>query len=372
MIRSIENVTRGSRVSSEDIREMTDGLYQKHSAGYHKILQLYGLLRTASLGLEMTNSAMSSVISSLVTEDANVLIYDAADTPTYPSSIGAGEKAECHQEFMTIIGKRVNTKLVFTDDDNVIDSAITVRKALSTADNSIPTGVVENAVENALTGDAPYIARYLMDSAVRTTLTLDMKSTAKPMYINALRFIPIPSVGMVTLDNITYGSGSSIILNGGSALPEIEEFSLDRSYQGYIHFRPITTTDFYIALSSETYMSNFEAVAIGLSRLIGEINTYASTSYIGWEVEYPTGYTKINRLRIIPGKYSNGVDNTRVKVYDNVDDFNAVNDSYIELCGSNTSLNISSTSVPTPYILLEIDNDNGTTPCVSQVKLEFE
>jgi hypothetical protein len=211
-----------------------------------------------------------------------------------------------------------------------------------------------------------------MPSAVRTTLDISVRSTAKPLSINALRFNPMPAAGMITLDSLQYGAGTNVVLNGGADLTELSSFELDRTYQGYIHFRPITSTAFTISLSSETYISAFNAVAIGLSRLIGELNTYASKSYVGWLVEYPDGYTKIKNLKILPAKYSNGVANTSVKIYDNEGDFNLVNDSYIEQCDDDTNLDIQSSSVPTPYVLLEIDNDNGTSPCVGKVQLEFE
>ena len=372
MIKSIENVGRGRRVSSEENRDIIDGMYQKYAKTYHRIQQLYGLTKTLSLGLEMTNVAMASTISALITDTANTLLLDAQSTYIYPSSITDGEKAEVHPEFMNIIGKRVNSRLVFTDTNNIIDPAISIVKTIGTVDNSIPTKIIENTVENCLTGASPYIARYQMDTAVRTTLTLDIKSMAKTMSINALRVVPIPAVGMISIDSIKYGAGSSVVLNGGNVLEELSDYDLDRTYQGYIHFRPVTATDLFIALSSETYVPEFGAVAIGLSKVIAELNTYASTSYIGWLATYPDGYTKISRLQILPAKYSNVVDNTRVKIYDNVTDFNAVNDNYIELCGSNTLLNIDSTTVPTPYILLELDNDSGTTPCVGKIRLEFE
>jgi hypothetical protein len=371
MIRGIENVTRGNRVSSEEIREIIDGLYQKYASNYHKTLQLFSLLRTASLGLEMTNSAWSAVTNALVETGDNILDFTPYSSYLYPTSIADGEKAEIHQEFMAFIGKRVNSRLVFTDTDNVIDPSITIIKSVHTSDNSIPTRVIENIIDNCITGEAPFIARYLMDSAVKTTLNVTIRSTAKPLSINSLRFIPIPAVGMVTLDNLTYGAGTNVVLNGGAVLPAITSFDMSRSYQGYINFRPLTTTILGMSLSSETYISSFEAVAIGLSRLIGELNTYASTSYIGWLAEYPTGYTKISNIQILPARYSNGVANTRVKIYDNLNDFNLANDSYIELCDDNTNLNIQATAVPTPYILLEIDNDNGTTPCVERVRLQF-
>ena len=372
MIRSIENISRGNRVSSEETRDITDSMYQKYASGYHKILQLYGLLNTTTLGLEMTSSAMSSVLSSLVVAEDNIVTFDPYSTHVYPSSLTEGEKAEYHQEFMAFIAKRVNSQLVFTDTYDRIDSSLSLVKTVYTSDNSIPTKIVENAIENCLTGAAPFIARYMMESAVRTTLNIDIRSTSKPLSINAIRFVPIPSIGMISLDSIKYGSGSNVVLNGGADLPEISAYTLNRTYQGYIHFRPITTTDLYLALSSETYISSFGAVAVGLSRLIGELNTYASISYIGWEVEYPDGYDKITNLKILPAKYSNGVNGTSVRIYDNLADFNLVNDNYIERCDADTNLNIQYSSVPTPYILLEIENDNGTSPCVGSVKLEFE
>lgn len=371
MIREIENIDSGNRVSSEDTRTITDELYRRHSSSYHKLLQIYGLVRTSAVCLEMTNTALVNAVTEMDSTEDNVVLLTPYDTPTYPTSITDGEKAERSQEFMSIYAKRVNTDSVFVDENDYIDSSIEITKSITTEDNSVPTAVVENSTDNILRSDVPYVARYLMDSAVRTTLKVGIKSEDKQMAINAIRFVPMPAVGMVSLDSITYGAGSNIVLNGGEDLEAITSYDFDRTFQGYIHFRPVDTNYIYVSVSSETYLSSLSAVGIGITKIIGEINTYSPTSYIGWPIEFPGAYSRLSRVRILPSKYSNGVENTQVKIYDSLSDFNQVNDNYIALCGANTSVDITHTVVPEPYLLLEITSENGTTPSVGKIQLEF-
>lgn len=372
MLRDIEDISRDKRVSSTKTRSLTDELYNKISSNFHRLLQVYGMVRTATVCLELTNASMMTVLAATETDQPNIVTVTAYDDCIYPSIVETNERAERNQEFVSITAKRVNSRLVFADEDGILNPSISLTKAIQTADDKSPKYVIENSIENAFRGDLPYVARFVKDEVAKTTLLLDIESKDQAYAINAIRYIPMPAMGAITLDGLSYSDGKLLTLNGGGKLEDISVYTLARTYQGYIHFEPIETTKLSLKLSSEVYLSALAAIAIGITKIIGEFNTYALKSYIGWKIDYPFGYSKLKNIRLIPATYSSSMKNASIKIYNNVNDFNQTNDNYIIKCGENTDVDIRETSVPEPYMLLELDSENNTTPCVGRIRLEFE
>jgi hypothetical protein len=173
------------------------------------------------------------------------------------------------------------------------------------------------------------------------------------------------------LEKLRYDGINPVVLNGSLEFDETSIYDVTRTFPGYIHFEPVETSLIRMAISSELYVSSLGAVTVGLSKIVGEYHTYAQTSYIGYKVSYPTGTTKLTRVKMSLDSYSLSLANVRIKVYDSVDDFNAVNNSYVVSCGADQTVN-----VPDPgndlYFLVEFESVNNTTPCVGKIELEYE
>ena len=371
MIREIEDISRERRVSSTKTRELTDTLYNRISWSFHRLLQVYGMARTATVCLELTNASMMTVLASTEKDEQNVTAITAYDEAIYPSIVEESEKAERNQEFVSITSKRVNSRLVLADENGVINPSLEIIKTAVSGDQRAPRYIIENSISNAFRGDLPYVARYVKDDVSKVVLNLSITSKDQPFTINALKFIPMPAMGATVLEALTYDVGKNVVMNGGVELPPISVYQIERTYQGYIHFEPVSTTELTLSLASEVYLSALGCIAIGINKIVGEFNTYAIKSYIGWPIKYPYGYSRIANIQIIPATYSESMKNVRAKIYDNINDFNQVNDRYIALCDENTDLDIRQTSAPTPYLLLELDSENNTTPCVGRIRLEF-
>jgi hypothetical protein len=330
------------------------------------------MVRTATVCLELTNASMMTVLASTESDDPNIVNITAYDDALYPTSISSYEKAERNQEFVSITAKRVNSRLVFADADGTLNPSMEVVKTIRTEDNIAPRYIVENSIENIFRGDLPYVARYVKDEVAKTRLQLDINSKDQPFAINAIKYIPMPAMGAIVLETLTYDEGKPITLNGGVTFPDVTQYSLERTYQGYIHFEPVDASSIRFSLSSEVYLSALSCIAIGITKILGELNTYALKSYIGWKMVYPHDATRLINVQIIPATHSSSVKNVRVRIYDNVDDFNQANDQYIVSCGNDTDVDIRKVSIPNPYILMELTSENNTTPCVGRIRLEFE
>ena len=182
----------------------------------------------------------------------------------------------------------------------------------------------------------------------------------------------MPAAGSILLKSITYNGSKTFKFNGGGTIPSTDTYSVDRTTQGYFHFEPIELSSLRIVLESQVYISALKCLALGINKIIGELNTYASKSYIGYKVEYPDETSSLKKIQITPAGYSKNVDNVRLKLYDNLNDFNAMNNNYI-ISGSNIIVvDVSKAVSPSLYVLVELESVNNTTPCVGQVKLTFE
>lgn len=371
MLRNIEEINRSKKVSSKNTRELTDDLYNSLSRNFHRLLQIHGMVRTSTVCLELTNASMMTVLASAEKDEPHIINITAYDECLFPTAISDNEQAERSQEFVTITSKRVNSRSIFVDENDILNSSLEFTKAIKTSDEKIPKYIIENSIENAFKGDLPYVSRFVKDEVKKTTLELQILSKDQPFTLNAIRYIPMPAMGAITLDSMTYDGGKHLVTNGDCVLPDVNTYAIDRTYQGYIHFEPIETSTFCIQLSSEVYLSALSCTAIGITKIIGEFNTYALKSYIGWKITYPYGYTQLKNITIFPATYSTSMKHVRIKIYDNSNDFNEISDRYIIQCGENTEVNIQQSTVPEPYILMELDSVSNTTPCVGRIRLEF-
>jgi hypothetical protein len=370
LIEDIREISRADRVSSSQLRELDDKVYAELSSGYHNLLRLLGKVRTLNTCLVLTNASLSSLLNSEST-DENTVIIDSGTAPLYPSSISDGEKAERDTEFGVITAKKVNSRLVFTDDAGIMKPTVRVVRA---TDNALflekPDYVVENAVEHCLEGDEPYLASFTKDSMSRSNITLEMRSTDQPFLINAIKYIPMPMAGSVMLEKLRYDGINPVVLNGGLEFEETSIYNTARTFPGYIHFEPVETSLIKMAVSSELYISTLGSVTVGVSKIVGEYHTFAKTSYIGYKVEFPTGTTKLTKVKMEKDSYALSLSNVIIKVYNSADDFNAVSNHYIVSCGVEQEV-----SVPDPggslYFLIEIESVNNTTPCLGKIELEY-
>lgn len=371
MIENIRTVNREDRVKSEDNRELDDRIYATLSDEHHCLLRLLGRVRIMNTTLTLTNASLSSLLNS-DTSSGNTVLINSNTIPMYPTSLTDEQKAERDTEFGILTAKKLNSRLVFTDNNDIVKPTITVTRA---TDNSLflekPDYVVENSIRHILEGSEPYMASFVREEMSKSNITLDIRSTDQPFLINALKYIPMPMAGSVMLEKLRYDGINPVVLNGGMEFSEASLFDITRTFPGYIHFEPVETSLIRLAVSSELYVSSLEAVTVGLSKIVGEYHTYAQTSYIGYKVSYPEGTTKLTRVKMSLDNYSLSLANVRIKVYDSVDDFNTINSRYIISCGSDQTVDI-----PDPgndlYFLVEFESVNNTTPCVGKIELEYE
>lgn len=371
MIEELRRISRTHVVQSSEQRELDDRIAAELSDQYHRILELSGRMKILASCIDLMDAAIVNVINAAYTGDANTVIIGPGTGAIYPTAVTDDEKAERITEFGIIIAKRVSTKLVFTDaNGNVYPFIDIVRSSNNALYLQQPDRIIENSVFHALDSDVPYLAHFVKENMTRSNVILDIVSTDRPVEINAVRFKPMPVVGSVQLDYVRYGDGQKIVMNGAENFDETAAYESRRTFPAYVHFEPVITSRLQVSFSSEIYSASSGSVAVGVNQIIGEHNVYAETSYIGYEVEFPDGTSRLTRIEAIADEFAGSLDNIRMRVYDSLENFNAMNSNYVTTCESSMNTNIAG---PGPlYLLVELSSVNNTTPCIGKIQLEFD
>lgn len=372
MIEEIKRVGRGERVSSIDNRIFDKKLYTGISNQYHRLIQVLGKVRTMSASLAATNAAISRIISSMTVDEENIQTITTNTEPIYPYSCGDNQKAEIADEYGIIISKRMNTSMVFIDTlGNILPSIEIMRTTTSgVTDTQIISAITDNALDNILMEDDPYLAKFIGQGLTSANLTVDIYSRNKSININAIRCIPMPAIDAVSMLLAKYDGINPVVVNGSKELTTYLDYTSLRSFPGYIHFEPVETQLIRFMFVSNLYVSSLSAIIIGLSRIIGEYNTYAKKSYIGYKITPPDGATKIKNIAIYTDGFGESVDNVNIKIYDNQIDFDAMSNDYIKLVSQ--VMDVDMILGAETYYLLEFESVNNTTPTVNRIVTEFE
>lgn len=371
MIDQMRTVSRRERVSSKEIRDVDDKFHRAISTQYHRVLQLLGKVRTASTCLSATNGAMTRLYRSLSDRVEGSLVVNASSPVLYPSSLVESAQATVEPEFGVITARVLNRALVFTDEKENIRPHINVARSTSGVGTTTRT-IVENAVSHALVGTEPYLARFVGSNTGYVELTLDILSLTRKMNINALRLVPMPSAGGVSLVQLVHTNNDNVILNGGLPFPESFLFRESTSLAGHIHFQPIETNLLRMTLATDLYLSDLDCSVIGVAKVIGEYNTYAKNSAVGFSLDIPDGATRLAALSISADNFAQSVENAKVKVYSDLSSFNAMSNDYITWATHTMQTPGVSVSGEKIYLLLEIESVDGTTPCIGKITARFE
>lgn len=374
MIKEIQSIDSDKKVKSRDMREYADKVYARLSKTYHRTMQTAGNARTSAVCLSLLNSSMSNVLSFLGASAANKRVISPYDTAIYP--VSSFHRVEKDTGLMTFSAKKISTSPVFTDTQNNIYESISATREITTADNLPTTSIVENDIVHLLIGDIPYLIRVAKTVTSRVSVSITISTDNSSLPINTIKYLPMPSAGIVTLDSISFNSGEKIVMNGSKTLDDSTGHVFSRTFQGLLNFNEIKMSTMNIVISSETYLSNYDCVAIGLSYLKGEYNTYAQKSYIGWAIPYPLSYTNLTKIKAYAANYSSSLDNVNFRLYSSEAEFLAVSDNYINTfaseCDYTIGWNIDQSLYPDLYLMMEITTENNITPCVGKIELEFE
>lgn len=370
MIEDIRDINRSDPISSINNRKIDDKILAELSNQYHTLLSLLGKVNTLSVCLNLTNASLVNMLKS-VDEEEDKIYIDSHTEPQYPTSISEIDMAENISEYGIIIAKRINNRSIFVDDNDIIKPNIEIVRS---TDNSLflenPDKVIENSPKHAFEGIEPYIAQFVKNNMSRSNITIDVKSNSQPFLINAIKYIPMPMAGSIMLERLRYDGINPVILNGEVEFDETSIYDIHRTLPGYIHFEPVETSVMRITVTSELFNTSLNAVTVGISKIAGEYNTYASKSYIGYKVNTPLGYTKLKAVTMNKDGYTMSLNNISIKIYDSLDEFNNVSNRYLISCGTNQTVDIPCENIPL-YFLVEIDSINNTTPSLSGISLEY-
>ena len=98
----IDKISRSTQVSSEDIREIFDGLLSDSINNYHFLSQVKVLVNSLISCIELTNTGSLTVAAANSVGDSNTTIINAFTKPIFPTSIGEESYAERSTEFVSI------------------------------------------------------------------------------------------------------------------------------------------------------------------------------------------------------------------------------------------------------------------------------
>lgn len=374
------DITRTSKVSAAETQQYTEDVNTQLATQFHDIKSILGDVRVLTTCVKLMGSALDLIYKK--TDSSAVHTYITVATPAcYPTSV-SNMRASIHGDMNCITAKILSKKEVLLNTDGTLISGITITR-VSAIPTSAPTPstISENDPLRMLAKGVPYITTFTHDDAKSmkdARLKISIISNSRPLVFNALRLIPMPTVGTVCVDDIGYGSSATLnrlVMNGGEPFAAGIPCDTNRARPVYIHCEPISTRTFSVCLSSNITIVDLNAICMGISRLVAEYNVYASDSYIGYKVTVPAG-KKLARIDIRTSAWVSATDNIELRVYTKSEAFNAVDTrSDATLTGSGGALvtpsEINADGTGTLYILAKLTAENGTTPCVTGFDLTW-
>lgn len=368
------DITRRSPVSSYETREAIDQANADIARLYHRSLELLGRAHVLGTCMDLTNASLLRLIrEELWAPDSGSIAFTPTSEAIYPTSLDALSYAEQSPEFGIMHARRAETQNVFADTFGRLRAGFSLAR---TTNNALflarPDALVENDLANVIGGGTPYLAFFEKADIDRANITLHLTSAGAPFTINALRYSPMPAAGSQVLELIKYSSISAPRFNGGVSLTDLSVDSTTdqrtpRSFAGYLHFEPLTTTSLRLSVSSDLYLSSMGAIVVGMSAIVGELNVYARNSTIGFSAAVPAGKTRLSSLTINTDAFGGDASNVRVRLYWTREAFDRMEDHFLSTAATRTC-DIPLTGA-TIYATIEFTSVNNTTPTVSSVVL---
>jgi len=361
---------RSHIVSSARMRKFQEYTNAQFGLIYHRILGLLGDTRTLVVCNTMTNLAFLRLLGEVASTN-EVIINPFTATALVPSSATQAQRATCDREVGYISAGIVGSQQLFVMGSS-LDPRVKLTRSSEISKESASNvwAILENDISYALVDEVPYLARFavLSDPGV-IDLTLTVAFTGASFTCNAVKIIPVPIAGGVTIADVTHTAGLSLYGNNHTLITAATEIDDERSFAAFIPFEPVKTTSMSITFLSSLYSSVLKCTSVGIGLMSFYHNIYARKSYIGFYIEPPEGATRIAQVTTKATPFTPDLSGVQYYFYPDRNSFDLISNEFVAVTGPNQYANIPAAPY---YLLVEIASTNNTTPVIKSIKLSYE
>lgn len=342
---------------------------------------LSGQVSLANTCVSVTESAIArELVRTKSIIPSNTIACGTGSTVIYPSSItDENKKATVDKLYNVITLPIIERRTQFTNSNGNLYSTVSVERysPMEFAFDSDTDEIFESPFENCLIGSLPYICVARKANLTSMTLYLNIKSSGEDFAINTLKIVPFPSVGATSFLGVS-PARNVITMCNGTTFETLQDMTYERSLPSLIPFRTIKTNSVEILFISDLVVDSLSSggtgskttIALGVSSISGELNTYSDEAWIGFKVDVPAGTTRLHLITISGSFETDTVEGHTVRIYTNESNFNAMNSSFVYMTSTSDSPDITMTT-SSIWILSNLKRVQGVTPSLRNITLSF-
>ena len=358
-------------LSSKETADFRKNVETRQSDHYFAIKKLKGKVDIFATSLVMTEAAITIMLDAQ-SEDDSVLTFSSRSDKIYPTSSDVEYNAESLSDFNSISAYRTNTESVFITDVGDLRDDILIDRTTNTAFelDKDQDRILDNNPVYCFSGDTPYMISFEKnsDGSLDTAdITIIASKESGQFFINAIRYVPMPSVGLITLNSVKYDLGTSVLLHDSTSFPIVTTPTLSRTKARYLHFQQIETSSILMSMMTGGAAS-VDNMTIAVSRIIGEYNTYAAESYVGFALNTDKIIETFTFNMANEDESNSGI---TAYLYNNIAAFNTLSTSPADctICTNNEEISVTPPEDGNMWILLKIETDGSSTPVLESVTL---
>lgn len=316
----------------------------------NQIETLNSIISSDRAGLENRIAKIEALVEQQTLGSTFISLYDA-ERVVYPTGLDDLQKCTYEQQYGRAVLHIIKSEKLYITTDILtgnkvlvsdLDELVFRRSNSNKGEGSKIDMIIETNVTDAISPDPRkmYLARFITYDPGLTQVDLEFELNTRngvDKVINSVRLDPMPE-GSLTLDYLTYSNtavDSQYFRNSGYGIEYGNPVQSVRRLAYSID--PVKVNQFKCQLiqANREGSQPFNFV-IGMKSIVLENNLYASRSYIGFRLVVPK-----NKARIIgvENNLSELGDIVKLKIYDNISNFNLINDEFIYQSGDVLSYN---------------------------------
>lgn len=363
------------RIDSNEINKRNQDIYTDISNLFDENFETLGKIELINTSLKLIDASNKYILRHPKPLPEFTFRIDVNSPIIYPTSLSEQNKAELNKNYQVIHNKIINRTRIFTDlsttgIERIIRPAVTISKS---SKNYIfltrPELVYETYIDDILTGKLPYLIRFYGQEVKDANLILEIIAQDQVYNYNTIEFNPFPSDGAVELEGIEIEDQSVSI--AGNPLIFNETNKEQRKRSTYIPFDIIRGRRVNLNLNSTLRVESLNSVTIGVGLIEAFETVYANKSYFGFSFT-PVNNIKLSKLDI-KGTWCNEPSNGVItKIYDNLVDFDAVNENYIVSIEDTIQGYINLIGGKPYFFLFEMTAENNYPQTISAIEVTLQ
>jgi len=363
------------RINSKEINKRNEEIYTDISNLFDENFETLGKIELINTSLKLIDASNKYILRHPKPLPEFTFRIDVNSPIIYPTSLTDQNKAELNKNFQIVHNKIVNRTRIFTQlSTDGIERFIRPGVSISKSSKNYifltkPEMVYETFIEDILTGKLPYLIRFYGQDVKDASLILEIIAQDQVYNYNTLEFNPFPSDGAIELEGIEIEDQSVNI--SGVPLVFNETNKEERKRSTYIPFDILRGRRMNLNLKSTLRIESLNSVTIGVGLIEAFETVYANKSYFGFAFT-PVTNQKLSKIDIKGTWCNNAAAGVVTKIYDNLADFDAVNENYIISIDDTIQGFVNLIGGKPYFFLFEMTADNNYPQTISGIEVTLQ